>query len=144
MKSTWKQLLTLSFIILNIDMNNYWLRVNSYVQNSDVWFTLDTECTNFEIRMLNSFYFINFFTQCTMIFFPPQLLPDPFQPPIYSALKVWEKRKWNMQNSRMAEQLRVLAALPEFMSSIPSNHMVSHNYLWWDLMSSSGTKVMCS
>jgi hypothetical protein len=29
----------------------------------------------------------------------------------------------------MAQQLRALAALPEVLSSIPSNHMVAHNYL---------------
>jgi hypothetical protein len=38
----------------------------------------------------------------------------------------------------MAQQLRALTALPEVLSSIPSNHMVAHNYLSWDLMSSSG------
>ena len=29
----------------------------------------------------------------------------------------------------MAQQLRALAVLPEDLSSIPSNHMVAHNYL---------------
>jgi hypothetical protein len=29
----------------------------------------------------------------------------------------------------MAQQLRALTALPEVLSSIPSNHMVAHNYL---------------
>jgi hypothetical protein len=29
----------------------------------------------------------------------------------------------------MAQQLRALAALPEALSSIPSNHMVSHDHL---------------
>jgi hypothetical protein len=29
----------------------------------------------------------------------------------------------------MAQQLRTLAALPEVLSSIPSNHMVAHNCL---------------
>jgi hypothetical protein len=38
----------------------------------------------------------------------------------------------------MAQQLRALAALPEVLSSIPSNHMVAHNHLEWDLMPSSG------
>jgi hypothetical protein len=37
----------------------------------------------------------------------------------------------------MAEQLRALTALSEVLSSIPSNHIVSHNYLLWDLMLSS-------
>jgi hypothetical protein len=38
----------------------------------------------------------------------------------------------------MAQQLRALTALPEVLSSIPSNHMVPHNHLQWDLMPSSG------
>jgi hypothetical protein len=38
----------------------------------------------------------------------------------------------------MAQWLQALAALPEVLSSIPSNHMVAHNYLQWDLMPSSG------
>jgi hypothetical protein len=29
----------------------------------------------------------------------------------------------------MAQQLRALAALPVLLSSIPSNHVVNHNYL---------------
>ena len=32
----------------------------------------------------------------------------------------------------MAHQLRELTALPEVLSSIPSNHMASHNHLQWD------------
>ena len=38
----------------------------------------------------------------------------------------------------MAQWLRALTALPEFLSSIPSNHMVAHNHLQWNLMPSSG------
>jgi hypothetical protein len=38
----------------------------------------------------------------------------------------------------MAQLLRALTALPEVLSSIPSNHMVAHNHLYWNLMSSSG------
>ena len=38
----------------------------------------------------------------------------------------------------MAQWLRALTALPEFLSSIPSNHMVAHNHLEWDLTPSSG------
>jgi len=38
----------------------------------------------------------------------------------------------------MAQGLRALAALPEVLSSNPSNHMVAHNHLQWDLMPSSG------
>ena len=33
---------------------------------------------------------------------------------------------------------RILSVLPEVLSSIPSNHMVAHNHLYWDLMPSSG------
>ena len=38
----------------------------------------------------------------------------------------------------MAQWLRALTALPEDLSSNPSNHMVAHNHLEWDLMPSSG------
>jgi hypothetical protein len=40
----------------------------------------------------------------------------------------------------MAQRLRALTALPEVLSSIPSNHMVAHMvvYLSWDPISSSG------
>jgi hypothetical protein len=38
----------------------------------------------------------------------------------------------------MAQWLRALTALPEVLSSNPSNHMVTHNHLQWDLMHSSG------
>jgi hypothetical protein len=38
----------------------------------------------------------------------------------------------------MAQQLRALTALPEVLSSIPSNHMVAHNHLYWNSMPSSG------
>jgi hypothetical protein len=38
----------------------------------------------------------------------------------------------------MAQWLRALTALLKVLSSIPSNHMVAHNYLQWDLMPSSG------
>ena len=38
----------------------------------------------------------------------------------------------------MAQQLRALTALPEVLSSIPSNHMVAHSLLSWDPIPSSG------
>jgi hypothetical protein len=38
----------------------------------------------------------------------------------------------------MAQQLKALAALPEVLNSIPSNHVVAHNHLYWDPMLSSG------
>jgi hypothetical protein len=34
-----------------------------------------------------------------------------------------------VQVGEMAQQLRELTALPEVLSSIPSNHMVAHNHL---------------
>jgi hypothetical protein len=38
----------------------------------------------------------------------------------------------------MGQELRALTALPEVLSSIPSNHMAVHNHLSWDPMPSSG------
>jgi hypothetical protein len=38
----------------------------------------------------------------------------------------------------MAQQLRTLTALPEVLSSIPSNHMVAYKHLKWNPMPSSG------
>ena len=38
----------------------------------------------------------------------------------------------------MAQWLKALTALPEVLSLIPSNHMVAHNHLQWELMPSSG------
>jgi hypothetical protein len=38
----------------------------------------------------------------------------------------------------MVQRLRALTALPEILSSMPSNHSVAHNHLKWDLMPSSG------
>jgi hypothetical protein len=37
----------------------------------------------------------------------------------------------------MAQWLRTLTALPEVLSSNPSNHVVAHNHLQYDMMSSS-------
>jgi hypothetical protein len=37
-----------------------------------------------------------------------------------------------------AQWLRALTFLPEVLSSLPSNHMVAHNHLQYDLMLSSG------
>jgi hypothetical protein len=34
----------------------------------------------------------------------------------------------------MAQWLRALTALPEVLSSIPSNHMVAHNHLQWGIV----------
>jgi hypothetical protein len=38
----------------------------------------------------------------------------------------------------MAQYLRAQTALLEILSSNPSNHMVAHNCLYWDLTPSSG------
>jgi hypothetical protein len=43
-----------------------------------------------------------------------------------------------MGAGEMAQQLTALIALLEVLSSIPSNHMVAHSHLSWDLMPSSG------
>jgi hypothetical protein len=48
------------------------------------------------------------------------------------------KKKKTRRAGEMAQRLRALAALPEVLSSIPSNHMVAHNHQYWDPMSSSG------
>jgi hypothetical protein len=42
------------------------------------------------------------------------------------------------QAGELAQWLRAPIALPEVLSSIPSNHMVAHSHLSWDLMPSSG------
>jgi hypothetical protein len=39
------------------------------------------------------------------------------------------RRKKGAGAREMAQQLRALDALPEVLSSIPSNHMVAHNHL---------------
>jgi hypothetical protein len=41
----------------------------------------------------------------------------------------------------MAKRLRALATLPEVLNSIPSNHMVAHNHLLEDLMTSSSGQI---
>jgi hypothetical protein len=41
----------------------------------------------------------------------------------------------------MVQQLRALSALSEVLSSIPNNHMVAHNQLYWELMPSSAIQV---
>jgi hypothetical protein len=47
-------------------------------------------------------------------------------------------RKHKNRAGEMAQWLRALAALPEALSSIPSNHIVADNHLQWDPMHSSG------
>jgi hypothetical protein len=37
--------------------------------------------------------------------------------------------KLDLWTGEMAQRVRVLTALPEVLSSIPSNHMVAHNHL---------------
>jgi hypothetical protein len=39
------------------------------------------------------------------------------------------KSKFEIRLREMAQQLRALTALSEVLSSIPSNHMVTHNHL---------------
>jgi hypothetical protein len=38
-------------------------------------------------------------------------------------------QKYKARAGEMAQQLRALSALPEVLSSIPSNHMLAHNHL---------------
>jgi hypothetical protein len=47
----------------------------------------------------------------------------------------------NTGDGEMAQRLRALAALPEVLSSIASNHMVAHNHLYCDLVPSSGMQM---
>jgi hypothetical protein len=49
-----------------------------------------------------------------------------------------KNRAWGEGAGEMARWLGALTALPEILSSIPSNHMVTHNHLQCDLMPSSG------
>ena len=49
-----------------------------------------------------------------------------------------ENKKEKQRAGEMAQWLRALTALPEVLSSIPSNHMVAHNRLEWDPMPSFG------
>jgi hypothetical protein len=53
-------------------------------------------------------------------------------------MRVGEPIRKREKAGEMAQQLRALTALPEVLSSIPSKHMVVHNHLKWDTMSSSG------
>jgi hypothetical protein len=46
-----------------------------------------------------------------------------------------------MWAGEMAQWLRALFALPEVLSSIPSNLMVAHNHLKWGPMPSSAMQV---
>jgi hypothetical protein len=39
------------------------------------------------------------------------------------------KKKGEREVGEMAQQLRALTALPEVLSSIPSNHIVAHTHL---------------
>jgi hypothetical protein len=48
------------------------------------------------------------------------------------------KKEKQQGAGEMAQWLRALTALPEVLSSIPSNHMVAHNHLEWDPMPSFG------
>jgi hypothetical protein len=47
-------------------------------------------------------------------------------------------RIWDYGAGEMAQWLRALTLLPEVLSSIPSNYMVTHNHLYWNPMPSSG------
>jgi hypothetical protein len=47
----------------------------------------------------------------------------------FSVLQLNILFKNNLRAGEMAQQLRALAALPEVLSTNPSNHMVAHNHL---------------
>jgi hypothetical protein len=53
-------------------------------------------------------------------------------------LNIHQDIKTIKQGWRMAQSIRVLVPSPEVLSSVPSNHMVAHIRLYWDLMPSSG------
>ena len=48
---------------------------------------------------------------------------------VYDSKKISVKNMWGLDTGEMAQQLRALTALPEVLSSNPSNYMVDHNYL---------------
>jgi hypothetical protein len=66
---------------------------------------------------------------------PPQYHRNPRTWRSYSLLYARNKRKIKLVKTgvegarEMAQGIRALAALPEVLSSIPSNHMVAHNHL---------------
>jgi hypothetical protein len=43
--------------------------------------------------------------------------------------KTKKQNKYTIRAGEMAQKLRALTALSEFLSSIPSNHMVAYNHL---------------
>jgi hypothetical protein len=52
----------------------------------------------------------------------------------YSKTKMTTQKKlnhkyWAQEGDKMAQQVKTLTALPEVLSSNPSNHMVTHNHL---------------
>jgi hypothetical protein len=46
--------------------------------------------------------------------------------PVDTKIILFKREEWA---GEMAQRLRALTALPEILSSIPSNHMVAHNHL---------------
>jgi hypothetical protein len=46
----------------------------------------------------------------------------------YAFLSQKQYQEAKREAGKMDQQLRALAALPEVLSSIPSNHMVAHNH----------------
>jgi len=53
-----------------------------------------------------------------------------------------KKKKVLSGAGEMAQRVRALTALPEVLSSNPSNHMVAHSHLKWDPMPSSGMSAL--
>jgi hypothetical protein len=54
--------------------------------------------------------------------------PECYLLPLYFTFHT-DSNKKSIGAGEMAQQLRALTALPEVLSSSPSNHMVAHNYL---------------
>jgi hypothetical protein len=56
----------------------------------------------------------------------------PFLPKLHSVSVLSQQQETG--TGEMAQRLGALTALPEALSSIPSNHMVAHNYLKQDTL----------
>jgi len=65
-------------------------------------------------------------------------VPPVIQPTSVPVLFIKWFKSSQLRAGEMILQLRALAALPEVLSSIPRNHMVAHNHLYWEPMPSSG------
>jgi hypothetical protein len=79
----------------------------------------------------------NYFLSSSMGFsLRSQHVPSGQQAPLWSReMRVTpSSKKSKAKGWRDTPWLRALAALPEVLSSVPSNHMVSQNHIEWNLM----------